>query len=353
MASYSQWTAFRALTGAALRSLMKSPSSVVFTVAFPLFFIVGFGFLGNEEGHVAKIGIPEGMDRQIGFYDQLIKDPLIEVLTVDTHYKDSLLSNRIISAIFIPGTDSNGDMHYQLQSPSATANEVKVVQLILDQYVAKSSGSSIEIRALPVLQRNKIDFILTGQLGFSLLASSVFGVAFVFFGLRQELVLKRFFATPIRRWNILLAEGTARMVFQLIGAFMIIIAGILFFDFTMAEGWITVLKMMLLTILGVLIFMSFGFVISGLAKSTSAVPPLANIIVLPQFILAGTIFPISNFPVWLQWIANILPLTYLNEALRKVAIDGAGFWDLRWEMLVLLFWGIAGYAFASFLFRWE
>ena len=44
-----------------------------------------------------------------------------------------------------------------------------------------------------IRQYKTIDFILPGQLGFSLLSAGVFGVAFTFFSLRNTLVLKRFF----------------------------------------------------------------------------------------------------------------------------------------------------------------
>ena len=59
--------------------------------------------------------------------------------------------------------------------------------------------ANVQIRVQQVRAYKSIDFILPGQLGFSLLAGSVFGTAFVFFNLRQTLVLKRFFATPVRK----------------------------------------------------------------------------------------------------------------------------------------------------------
>jgi hypothetical protein len=46
-----------------------------------------------------------------------------------------------------------------------------------------------------------------------------------------------------------------------------------------------------LSFIALLVFMGFGFIISGLAKTESSIPPLANIITLPQFLLAGTFFP--------------------------------------------------------------
>jgi ABC-2 type transport system permease protein len=48
-----------------------------------------------------------------------------------------------------------------------------------------------------------------------------------------------------------------------------------------------------------------------------------------------------------------MPLTYLNDALRKTAFDGASLWDVRIDVLVLLVWGVLVYALASRVFKWE
>ena len=109
----------------------------------------------------------------------------------------------------------------------------------------------------------------------------------------------------------------------------------------------------LITFLGVVVFMGFGFVVSGIAKSESTIPPISNIITLPQFLLSGTFFSIDVFPKWLQPISHALPLTHLNDAMRKVAFDGAGLWDVRLQILYILLWGIGVYAVAVKVFKWE
>ena len=47
MRPYSQITALLAITKASLRATFRSPSAVVFSFAFPLIFILVFGFLSN------------------------------------------------------------------------------------------------------------------------------------------------------------------------------------------------------------------------------------------------------------------------------------------------------------------
>ncbi|MBS1689292.1 MAG: ABC transporter permease, partial [Bacteroidetes bacterium] len=139
----------------------------------------------------------------------------------------------------------------------------------------------------------------------------------------------------------------------LMGAIVIIGLGYFAFGFTLIHGMLTVLEMLLVCVFGLMVFMGFGFIISSIAKSESSIPPLSNIVTLPQFLLAGTFFPIDAFPKWLQPICKALPLSYLNDALRKIAFDGAGIWDVRIDMLILIGWGVLVYFVAGKVFKWE
>jgi len=150
-----------------------------------------------------------------------------------------------------------------------------------------------------------------------------------------------------------LGEAMARITFALIGALFIIMIGHFAFDFTLVNGFTTVLEMLTLSLIGVIIFMGFGFVVSGIAKNESSVPPIANLITLPQFLLSGTFFSINAFPAWLQPVCRILPLTFLNDAMRKVAFEGANLFDVSHQILILLLWGVGIYAVAVKTFKWE
>jgi len=363
---YSNLTALIALTRASLQSTMKSPSAIVFTIAFPMVFILVFGFLGS--GKMFSIGVASapGSDTSNALYSALKTNSALKWVDIDdTVQANKLLSEGDISAMITVKENPEGVIpRYNVLLNSATSQMDKLQQLqALIKTTLQNSDPAIKERTDALAEINvevasirefkSIDFILPGQLGFSLLAGSVFGTAFIFLSLRETLVLKRFFSTPVRREVIVLSEGLARMVFQLLGAVVIITAGYFFFDYTLVNGFITFLEMIVLCAMGILVFMGFGFIISGIAKSQSTIPPLSNMVTLPQFLLAGTFFPIDVFPWWLQPFCRILPLTYLNDALRKVAFDNASLWDIRVDMIVLLVWGIVLYAVAGKVFKWE
>jgi len=148
-------------------------------------------------------------------------------------------------------------------------------------------------------------------------------------------------------------EALARITFALIGAAFILLIGRFAFGFTLIHGFVTFINMLILSFIGVVVFMGFGFTVSGIAKNESTVPPIANLVTLPQFLLSGTFFSITVFPTWLQPICKILPLTFLNDAMRQVAFEGANLWDVSHQLFYLLLWGIGIYAVAVKAFKWE
>lgn len=360
---YSQWTAFKALSKAALRSIAKSPSSIIFTIAFPLVFILVFGFFGDNNFNAIPIAFSKNTDQNIPLVQSLKNDKSIKIVDGNNNaVLHKLLITGKIATILDVHHNTDNTVSLQMSAASSKKEDVeRVKEKINNEIIATSPHiqaaleKKITINETIIQSRSAkmIDFILPGQLGFSLLAASVFGTAFVFYNLRQTLVLKRFFATPVKKINILLAEGVARMSFQLAGGLLIILIGHFFLGFTLADGFFTVINMMILCAIGLLIFMSFGFIISGIAKAETLIPPLSNIITLPQFLLAGTFFSVSNFPRWLQPVSYAMPLTYFNDAMRKVATDGASLWSVRFDVSILLLWGIVGYCVAARVFRWE
>jgi len=365
MTKYSNTRATLAIAVASFRSIIRSPSAVVFSLAFPLIFIIVFANLGGGGLSVA-VGVAKTSDTSsINPVFQALNHISIVHLVKNQSTADMAknLSKGDLDAV-IDIQKNNGAPPYTLNIQYTTASEQKdgILRSLLYSvfYQINSHGNTdrqpvAELKEATIKGREYkyIDFILPGMLGFSLLSSGVFGTAFVFLSLRLTLVIKRFFATPVKRYSIVLGEALARLVFSWIGALFIITVGHYFFGFTLVHGLVTVINMLILSALGLIIFMGFGFIISGIAKNESTVPPLSNIITLPQFLLSGTFFATTAFPSWLQVLSNILPLTYLNNAMRNVAFEGASLGDVTHDLLILGIWFVVVYAVAVKTFKWE
>ena len=62
MPEYSQIKAMLAITKASLRATFRSPSAVIFSIAFPLIFILVFGFLSSGGNINVNVAMTQGSD---------------------------------------------------------------------------------------------------------------------------------------------------------------------------------------------------------------------------------------------------------------------------------------------------
>ncbi len=366
--NYSQLRAMLAITKGSLKAVFRSPSAVIFSFVFPLIFILVFGFIGSGNRLSVRVAFDPQSDTANVLYQRLRSIQGFNIIRKDTTELRQDLEKGRISAIIamnrLDTTDSSGYNIILKTSEAVNQQNIVVLRSILegqikgvneDMFPKGPTIATISNDVVRIAGRTyrTIDFILPGQLGFSLLTAGVFGVAFIFFSLRQTLVLKSFYATPIRRSFIVLGEAVSRVLFGLITAVVILLIGHYAFNFTLVYGWLTFFELMVLSLIGLTVFMGFGFVVSGLARNLSAIPPFANLITLPQFLLGGTFFSTEAFPSWLRSIADVLPLKHLNDAMRNVAFEGAHLGDCMKQIGVLSIWGVIVYVIAIKVFRWE
>jgi ABC-2 type transport system permease protein len=204
----------------------------------------------------------------------------------------------------------------------------------------------------PVNSRNLrfIDFLMPGIVGMAIMQMGLFSVAFAFVQLKKQGILRRLLATPVRPASFLLAQVVTRLVVSVLQTLVLIGVAVFFFDVQL-EG--NILVVLLLAMIGGAVFISMGFAISGWAKSEEVAAPIANVIALPMMVLSGVFFPREGMPQVLQRVTDYLPLTYLADALRNVAIDGATLWSQWLNLAGLAVWLLISFLIAVKLFRWE
>jgi ABC-2 type transport system permease protein len=367
---YSQYKAMLAITKASLIAQFRSPSALVFGFLFPLFFILIFGSGGGGIPGVT-IALDKDSDTANTVYYGIKQVPNINIREYDNTDEgnakklDDLLKGRITAILNIQPAKNDSSTKYEIEINSSKASQERVglLQVMLngvisriDKITNKNATTAATVNMTPPIGDRvykRIDFILPGQLGFSLLSAGLFGISFLFFSLRETLVLKRFNATPLNRPFIIIGEALARVIFQFVILSIIILIGKFAFGFTLIHGLTTFLEMMVISFIGLFVFMGFGFVISGVSKNINAVPAITNAIGFPQFMLSGTFFPYESLPKFLHPIAKALPLTHLNDALRKISFEGLHLSDCWMQLGILGIWGVVVYVIAIKVFRWE
>jgi ABC-2 type transport system permease protein len=353
-----------------LISTFRNKASIFFGVIFPIIFIAIFGFIG--EGNITyKLAIAPDSSTDNLVIESIENVDYIEIIEnlSREEIEERLNKGQIAAAITVEESISTESSYppvpsYSVKLLTSTADPqaggvvISTVQAITSELNYSLSGIenppiTLETDVISGREYKQIDFILPGQLGFALMNTGIFGTAFLFIRLRETLVLKRFSATPVKKGSILGGLGLSKLLFAVVQAAIIIISGWALFGFTLVNGVQTFGAMIILSILGLAVFLGFGLIISSVSKDESGASTLANLITIPQFLLAGTFFPIEAFPEWLQPLSKLLPLTYLNNALRSVAYDGTPIYELGADLLALFVWIIIVYIIAVRVFKWS
>ncbi len=229
-----------------------------------------------------------------------------------------------------------------------------VIRQILDEmtFALNNVPNRFGITTRPVFNRDLrfIDFLMPGLVAMSIMQMGLFSVAFTFVQLKNRGILRRLLATPVHPASFLFGQVVTRLSVSILQTLVLIGIAVFIFDVKIAGNMASIL---LLALIGGGVFVSLGFAVSGWAKNEEVAAPIANVIALPMMFLSGVFFPRSAMPDVLEAITDFLPLTYLIDALRNVAIDGEALWSQGWSVLGLGVWLIITFVVAVRLFKWE
>jgi ABC-2 type transport system permease protein len=193
------------------------------------------------------------------------------------------------------------------------------------------------------------DYLLTGMIGYGLIATGFAGLAIVLVIRRENGVLKRLRATPLPAWMYIAAVLlTDILAFALMSACLIALAIILFgASFPKAPA-----SLVVTIVLGGACFAALGVAITGFIRRAEGASAVINAIYLPVAFISGAFFSQQHFPEVLQRVANVLPLTYFIDLVGDVMLKGTPIWDEPKDVAVIAAWGIAGALISLRYFRW-
>jgi len=341
----------------------RNAGTFAFGFLFPVVFISIFGLIGNST-QTLTIGLPSDTNLNNPIIKTIKQEKFVATQIAPESQLETAMKQGKLSGIVSTTQTSDNISHYQVTIITSVANptEASGVTALINGIVDETNLHDAGVINPPITIAQKqlsgreiryIDFALPGQIGFALLSTAIFGTVFGLIYLKKALVLKRMFATPTRAITILLAQGGSRLIMAVLQTLIILFLGIVAFKFYLPQGWITFVELLILSVIALIAFLGFGYFMAGLVNDENAAGPLVNLVTLPQFLLSGTFFPTNELPNWLQPLANILPLSFFNEAVRKITTEGGNIEQTIPYMLGLILWGAVMYFLAAKTFKWE
>ena len=163
-----------------------------------------------------------------------------------------------------------------------------------------------------------IDFFVPGLIGMTLMTTGVFG-AVGWNTINRELgILKKLATTPLSKLEWIIGAVLYQLVMSAISTVVILTIGVLVFNLKVLPDIYSIV----LIVSGAIAFPGIGMVIARFVKESDSADAAANVITFPMMFLSGSFFPLESMPDFLQQIAKVLPLTYLNNGLRDSMIYG-------------------------------
>ncbi len=362
------------LTLSRFREFVREPEALFWVFAFPLLLAIALGLAFRDK---APDRIPIGIVAGGGTgraAAALARSPVLLVKTMPLAEGREALRTGRISLLIEPGppvaagaaappraaaagagASAGGDLRRPwIFRFDQTRPDSRIARLEAEDALQRAAGraDAVAVRSELVTEKGSryIDFLIPGLLGLNLMGTGIWSLAFGITTARQRQLLKRLVATPMRRSHYLLAQVLGRLVFLLPEIVILVGVGWLVFGVAVRGSlWL----LLAASLLGAMTFSGMGLLIASRARTIEGASGLANLVMLPMWLLSGVFFSSERFPERVQPLVRALPLTALNDALRGIITEGRPLPAVAAQLAIVAAWGVASFLLALKIFRWR
>ena len=326
------------------RGYLRNKFGLFFGLVFPVMLILIFGaiFSGNSSGTITvyvqnqdtgSFSTPQ-MDMATQFVDAINSTSSIHLVAVNSteNFSQFLSDHSASDGIVIPENFSEKFLAGQQVNVTIYGNPTASTSAIVTGVVNGVSNyfnlKYYNPNAMPIIgiksttvnteQTMYVDFLIPGLIGFSILVSPMFSLVNISSEYKKTKLFKQLSLTPLTKMEWLVSKVIWYIVLTVISFLLMVTVGILAFG---AHITLTFWLIPFL-ILGPTLFASLGMLVGTITKNPETAGVIGNIVTFPMMFLAGTFFPISVMPQYLQSIAQVLPLYYIIAGLNNVMVYG-------------------------------
>lgn len=337
--------------GAHFKNTIRDRMALFWFLAFPVLFVFLFGLIFGDARDSWNVRVGVAVDSSASFSLPEDAKSLIFFKGLKAEELDALWKGQRDVVLSLEG--GNCVLFTTPQSIEKGRILAKIIENSLLQEELKKRGVSLSwkivVQPIAFPRFRQIDYFLPGVLAMALMQLGLFG-SLDFVELREKKVTRYLGAMPLRREVILWSEITMRVGIALVQTVVILFSGWVMFRVHFSGAIFPLLSWVLF---GSATFVSLGYFLTSFAKTVESTSGLIQMIQFPMMFLSGIFFPPEIVPQSIQFVTRALPLSYLGDALRNVALNIPSQFGLTTDFLVLLFWLFGSFLLAWRFFRWE
>ena len=238
-----------------------------------------------------------------------------------------------------------------------TSSTFSIAQRIITQLVRDRRTIALLV-IVPLVIASLIGVSIPQKMMLDYTAPAIIAFLILFFGFlltgisflreRSQGTLERLMAAPVTRLDIVGGYLLGFLLFALLQTLIIFFYMVYVIDINyQGELWQILIFQALIGTGAVCL----GTFLSVFAKNEFQMIQFIPMIIVPQSFLCGLLWPVSQMPEWLQWLANILPLTYGVEGMRAMMLEGQNLLDIGKDVGVLAAYAVGLLILASLTLR--
>jgi len=317
------------------KQFFRSPGSVFWTIAFPVMLILIFGAIFAGTGVSSyDLYVQDQDDSPIShmYIDGLEATGVLNVHMVPAgDDADSFIErNSVVNMLIIPDGFGNAlasrqPVELTLRQDSTSGSSMAVltaVNAVTQQANINASGGQdfITVQRGSIISEDfsYIDFFLPGTIGLMVMMIAVQSIVGYQTRFRNNGIFRKLATTPMNNAEWLAGMMLWMLVMVGISVVAIMVTGMLAYNVQMSIDLMSIAMIIVATGL----FTAIGMIISQFVKDEEVAGTAAGAITFPMMFLSGSFFPLESMPEYLQSVAQVLPLTYVNNGLRDAMVYG-------------------------------
>jgi len=332
-----------------IREFLREPGYVFWVFGFPLLMAIGLGLAFRSKApEPPHIAVTDAVSASSA--NALEKSARLHVERLTRAEAERALARTKVDLV-VDQTALGAPLVFKLDTAQEKSLLARAVsEDVLQRAAGRQDLVKIDEQRVSKKGSRYVDFLLPGLIGLNLMGSSMWGIGFNLVLARKRKLLRRYAVTPMRRSHFLLSYFFSRSMFLVMELAVLIGFGRVVFG-TQIQG--SVLGLLFAATLGAAAFAAIGFLIGARLTSTEVAGGWMNFVQLPMWLLSGSFFSYERFPTWLQLPIRFLPLTAVNDALRRIYNESGALSSVTFELAVLAAWAVFGFGIAIKSFRWQ
>jgi ABC-2 type transport system permease protein len=320
------------------RELVRDRRTVAMLVFMPLLLLVIFGYAANFYVDSVKTAVVGPQAEQVAaklpaFFDVTTVKAADTKADAEQLVQDNNVDVAIVTDQDPPLALVDGSNLFAAQASVAALNK---------------AGQKVQVQVLYNPQLKTAWVMVPAIIGLIL---TFIGTIITSIGLvreREAGTLEQLAVMPIKPSTVILGKITPYFLLASLDMIIVTVLGMVLFDvpfngnvFAFALG----AAIFLFVVLGIGVFISTVSQTAGQAIQT------AFMVLLPQILLSGMIFPLDAMAAGVRWIGYLLPLTYFTIISQGVMLRGASIASLWYAYVILAVMAIVVFTGATLRFR--